>query len=839
MSFAALNTALTGLRAAQQQLSVISNNVSNVSSPGYTRKILPQASQVIEGTGQTIGVTTSAVIRNVNLNLERELWTQVSATQFFDIQANYLEKIQRFHGPPDKEFSIAAEIADLRDTFSVLSDAPDDVILLDNTLNQGLAVASKFNDFGALITELRNDAQDDIERAIVEVNDLLTQIANANRSIRVGSANIGRSTAALEDERDKAINELSELLEITFFQRGDGVLVVQTSTGVQLADENAAEVFFNPTNIGATTYYPDSINGIFVGGDPASNVTSIDITTSGIGGEIGALVELRDETLLEYQAQIDELAHKVALRFDAQGLRLFTDAAGTIPPDTPPDLTPLPAGTPARAVEYVGFASVIQVNEAVLADITLLQQGTYTPDVPIPTGSNEVIRRVLEFTFDDINYQEAAGTTDLRVAVPATDLQEWLGLLSQNNIVGGPDLTQFSEIDSAGLDPNDLITTIQTNFLPNFPADDEFRIQLFDRADVATPVTIDVDLSVLGADPTFAIGAVDPSGTLADGTIDNALDQLVSFINDTIITEEGLGNIPTNINARAGINPNGQFTFFSHGDVEFLADGFVNGMTSTGFQSVFGFSPQLFATEDPYFDVQIGNKDPVRITIEPGDTEVELEDKLDFAGAVTGVPGLSVVLDGATGFLTLRPGNDVTPEDFGGDMKLIGGPFTTNAAINPALAALPSGVNVISALFGSFAVSGLTVTEASPVVSVSYQSETEEVAGVGSGVFVSFRNELLGPNVSTNTRILNVSNILTYAQKMVGKQSEDFHQTELQRDDESTLHDLVQREFLNESGVNLEEELSNLIVTQTAFAAAAKAVSAADQMLQELLEAVR
>ena len=44
----ALSTALSGLRVAQQQINVISANVSNVGTPGYTRKVLPQSTQVIE-----------------------------------------------------------------------------------------------------------------------------------------------------------------------------------------------------------------------------------------------------------------------------------------------------------------------------------------------------------------------------------------------------------------------------------------------------------------------------------------------------------------------------------------------------------------------------------------------------------------------------------------------------------------------------------------------------------------------------------------------------------------------------------------------------------------------
>ena len=50
MAIGALDAALSGLRVSQQQLSVISTNVANVNTDGYTRKILPQSTQAIGGT---------------------------------------------------------------------------------------------------------------------------------------------------------------------------------------------------------------------------------------------------------------------------------------------------------------------------------------------------------------------------------------------------------------------------------------------------------------------------------------------------------------------------------------------------------------------------------------------------------------------------------------------------------------------------------------------------------------------------------------------------------------------------------------------------------------------
>ena len=173
------------------------------------------------------------------------------------------------------------------------------------------------------------------------------------------------------------------------------------------------------------------------------NIKSVDVTATGLGGKLGALIDLRDRTLIQYQAQVDELAHKLALRLDSQGLRLFTDGAGVVPLDTPPD----PNVIPPVPVTYVGFAANIQVNQNILDDVTLLQQGTYTSDLAVPEGSNEVIRRVMQFGFGNVSHQEAQGTTDLNITLPATDLQSWLGLYSGNNVVGGIDFSSFSQID--------------------------------------------------------------------------------------------------------------------------------------------------------------------------------------------------------------------------------------------------------------------------------------------------------------------------------------------------------------------------------------------------------
>ncbi|NQZ13737.1 MAG: flagellar hook-associated protein FlgK [Alphaproteobacteria bacterium] len=829
MAYQALNNAISGLRAAQQQLSVISNNISNATTPGYSRQILPQASEVIRQTGTPVGVRTDTIIRNVDLDLARDLWTQVSATSSYEIQTQYLQQIQNFYGTPDSEFNLAAQIADLRDAFTALSDIPDDSTQLQLTLNQAERVADKFNDTYDYLNQLRNDTVGDIDSTILEINSLLEQIAALNTDIR-GSERFDRSTAPQEDQRDEKIKELSELIDISFFLRSDGVMVVQTVEGLELATEEPHTLSYDSQPVSADQYYDDAITGIFLNYTTNNNTTQTDITQRRLGGRLGGLVELRDDILPSYHAQLDELAFQLANRMDQQGLRLFTDQSGNIPTNTPPD----PTTIPPTAVDYVGFSNVIQVNNRIVNDLSLLQMGTYNSEQTMPSGDNQVIRRVLEFAFGNTEYQEAVGTIDLNIVGPATDLQEWLGFQSQNRVIGGLDFSSFTEIDDGvAATDTDLFTSLES-FFPAWPANAQFEMTFEEARGVGFgPATVNIDLGAASVNPLYAIGQPTiPAG----GVINNALDQITSAINDQLI----LAGFTT-AQGFATTNTYGQLVMESTGNIEFNATGFAGAMGADALNAL-GLSEGTFVTEDPSFTVQVGNNDPVTVTIEPGDTVVELIDKLEWDAATqTGVPGLHVDFDALTGNLTLRPGIDDTNGGpfYGGDISIISSGFQADPALagNPQLQppALNNTINVVSAIFGSFTDDGITTVENAPITDIAYQSETVN----GSGVFVNFRNSNLGPDAAVSTGIFSATNLIDYAQKIVNKTSQDYNGAAAGFESEGTLRDIIQRDYTDMFGVNIDEELSHLIVVQTAYAASARAITAADEMMQELLNAFR
>ncbi len=831
----ALNAALSGLQVSQQQLDVVSNNIANVGTTGYMRKILPQSTTAIEG--RAVGVMGDTIIRKIDFSLVRDIFTQVSTTNYLDTKIRYLDQIQSFHGPPDQELSVAAEIAHLKDAFAALADNPEDGFALRATLDQALDTANKINDFGDLLIQMRNDAQTDLQISINRVNDLLSQIADLNAEVRRNS-NINRSTATLEDKRDQAVKELAQEIDISFFIRGDNAMVVQTASGVELAGDKAETIYFSPAPLSATNYFGDGHTaGIYTKGNPDTEPQAINITNHIEGGQIGALLEMRDTTLPTFMAQLDEMAHKLAMRFDAQGLRLFTDTGGDVPSDTAPDYTE----SPPLPVSYVGFSQSIQVNQHILEDYTLLRSGTIEHDAPVQTGSNEVIRRVIDYTFNDVNYSVAQGDIDIRsdrTALGGADytMQQWLGLYSSNEIKGTRSLTSFTDPDGVGAQTSMTELIGMANGALGDP-DDQFVLRFYDSRIPTVGAQVD-DFSV-----TVDMSAVPQTGANAAEDIVNHINDLIDAAIAGIPVAPGLGDV--GVTPRAAVGPNGELVFNSRGNIDINASGGF-GMGQTGLNHL-GLTEGTYETVDPYFDVQVGNHELVRVYIEPDDDQASLLGKLDYTGSGDtngGVPGLGAYID-ANGFLRVRPGDDADPAGnpkFGGDFKLFGGPFKTDGTgqINAVPGTLPAGVGIIQSIFGSFTESGGIVTNSSPISEVDYASETwrDISGGVSSGEYVHFRENHLGPQANLSTEILGSDNLIDFAQKIINRQSEKVVLAEASREDEMTFQEILEGQVLDESGVNLDEEMSHMIIIQNSFAAAARAVQAVNEMFDELLNTI-
>jgi len=421
----ALDAALSGLKVAQQQINIISANVANASTPGYTEKTLPQTTQIING--QAVAVDATPITRVVNETLIRDVNQQTSVAGYASVQQDYFQQIQNFQGSPTGGTSLPDQVTNLKNAFTQLSQSPSDPTLQSQVLTAAQQTANQINNFANLLTGMRTQAEGDISANIKTINSDLNAIAQLNVQITTLAAQ-GQNIADLQDQRDTAINDVAKYLQITTSTNGNTVTVL-TSTGQVLANDAAQTLYFTPANILPTSYYPGGgLSGITIG-----SPTGTDIGAQGnLGGRIGGLLNLRDQAIPQYTAQLDEFSENLATRFQSEGLSLFTDASGNIPPNT--------------AGSYVGFSSLIQVNPAILANPTLIQQGT--TGTPQPPDSSEVLNRITQYAFGNYQSQQATGNVNVSNVVPPFNSLFAPPLTTNNNVTGTVNLAAYPDFST-------------------------------------------------------------------------------------------------------------------------------------------------------------------------------------------------------------------------------------------------------------------------------------------------------------------------------------------------------------------------------------------------------
>ena len=108
----ALLNALSGLQVNQRILDLTAQNVANVNTEGYSRKIANTASVIVGNTGG--GVTLASVTRNVSEFLLRDLRAQTSALGESTVLDTFYGRMQDLFGTPGSGASLGAQVGQNR-----------------------------------------------------------------------------------------------------------------------------------------------------------------------------------------------------------------------------------------------------------------------------------------------------------------------------------------------------------------------------------------------------------------------------------------------------------------------------------------------------------------------------------------------------------------------------------------------------------------------------------------------------------------------------------------------------------------------------------------------------
>jgi flagellar hook-associated protein 1 FlgK len=320
-----ISSSLSGMKVAQAQLEIVSNNIANVDTEGYTRKTATQSAVVVAGS--TMGVTLSNTQRTVDEGLLKSFLTSNATTSSLSSQYSYLSQLDSLMGTTADSNSLASNVSNLQSAFETFSTDVASSASRYSLLSNAQSLTGKLNYLSTNLQTLRGDADMEINDAVSNVNSLLQTIDSLNTDIVKYTVLNRDGVADLQDQRDTALRELSSYLDITYYTRDTGSVVIQTSTGVMLLDNEVHTLSHTAlAQVGADNSYDSgNIQGIYVDGK--------DITSQISGGSIGGLIEIRDNTLPSFQSQLDELSKVIYDEVNA------VHNEGTAYPNTPSTLT--------------------------------------------------------------------------------------------------------------------------------------------------------------------------------------------------------------------------------------------------------------------------------------------------------------------------------------------------------------------------------------------------------------------------------------------------------------------------------------------------------------------
>ena len=308
-----LNTAINGLNATQVGIGIVSQNVANAGTTGYVRRTVSTADSL---SGRTVGVQSTQVQRLLDKIVQHQLWQEASGAAYTSTRASALSNLDKLYGAPGSATALDTVFNKFTNALQALQNDPSSYSLRSQVVDNATQLARQLNTLSNGVQALRSQAENGIATGVAKVNDLLGALSKVNARI-VGSPN-DSATAALKDQRDLILSELSQYVDIKTTEDARGSVSIVTSSGTQLFDGQAAVTFTFDEHPGLGSEDQWNIDptqrgvGTIKIRDASGNVSDAIANRIFRSGEIAANIELRDKTLVQAQAQLDEIAAQMA-----------------------------------------------------------------------------------------------------------------------------------------------------------------------------------------------------------------------------------------------------------------------------------------------------------------------------------------------------------------------------------------------------------------------------------------------------------------------------------------------------------------------------------------------
>ncbi|MGZ5931458.1 MAG: flagellar hook-associated protein FlgK [Rhizomicrobium sp.] len=318
------SAALSTLQTNSAALRTVSDNIANVNTPGYTRRVVNLEAQTSGGI--LTGVDIASIERVVDKFLSSETLSSTASSSRFDAQNSIFNQLNGLLGKPGDANSLTASLANITNVLGQAALSPTASASQQSVLTAFQGLASTISNLSTSISGLRDQVDQQVSSNVSDVNALIKQVYDLNTQAKTALIN-GDSSSAILDQRDVALQNLSKLVGIRSIELPDGRVSVSTNDGVSLVGDTYAQLSYAPGasngTYGAITSQdinPQSGQPI---GQPQNIQSHID------SGQLKGLIDMRDGTLADLNQELGNLAETTANAYNTQN-----NANASFPPPT-------------------------------------------------------------------------------------------------------------------------------------------------------------------------------------------------------------------------------------------------------------------------------------------------------------------------------------------------------------------------------------------------------------------------------------------------------------------------------------------------------------------------
>ncbi len=333
--FQSLDIARRAIWANRLGLDVVSHNIANVNTPGYSRQRVELQNarplQLIQGQ-LGLGVKADQIRRVRDQLLDFQYRRASYNLGKAQIQENTLLQVETIIQEPS-ENSLGNLLSEFFSEFSNLASEPENTAIRNTIVQKATALVDAFRTKYERLDALQESLIKEAKSASNQINEIVRQIADLNTKIMAVDGS-GGSANDLKDQRDLLLDKLSEYLDVRYVQDANGNLTVSAEGIMLVSGENANTLTIQTTAENGQRQITVSVGGKSI---PLKN------------GKVGGLLELTNSALPELMTNLNLMAQTVIeevnrLHRAGKGLPIGT-------PPTPQTGLDFFVGTDARSID--------------------------------------------------------------------------------------------------------------------------------------------------------------------------------------------------------------------------------------------------------------------------------------------------------------------------------------------------------------------------------------------------------------------------------------------------------------------------------------------------------